>query len=629
MKNKKIYSFTFILLVTITIGLGQLTNFKATAADDPTEPIFEGFAAEGYDETNAINFNEETEITVEYSVGRYAEVAGINIYGLGSGLNLAPTDGLALNFSYSLKERTYYEGSFTLTNLTQFRGYAWVGDINNGTIEDLDVFNHLDAWHYLYVNEDGTPPEFIRFYNASSVINNPSVYRAAANKSDKPIMVVYRVYGGTPTDLVTVVTSVYRDVITNASVNVFDGYLNVIKMNFSVESETYVEFNATIEFNDRTLYVCANNSYGWDSWGSLNELRTTMDIKALYNGYDFYSQPTLEDKLTDVDNIRLNITTYNTTETESFGINYYVEESADNDTRIIPWTETAATLNQTYYEINAADNNETIREYLVSLGSFSAGNILFYEAYNIYYGEYYNETYGQMNRLTIHDSLPSLSLFPLNSSYINRNNITFWYTADIARGEITEATLDFDDGSPIEILGTGDDNITYHIYPEVTGSFNATLNVTINIIRETDVPILINNTANVVIYLDFEPPELTILDRTSNDTDIVDGYVELYFDYTDDYTGIFRVWVFWGDGTTSNVTGDNYVNHYYTNSSTYIITIMAEDKAGNQFNLTIIYNVVFPEIPIITPTPFAIIPAIFSIMLVGYVVKKKKDQRTQ
>ncbi|MHA1199740.1 MAG: hypothetical protein ACTSQF_10470 [Candidatus Heimdallarchaeaceae archaeon] len=629
MKNKKIYSFTFILLVTITIGLGQLTNFNVTAEVDPTEPIFEGFTAEGYEDTNAINFNEETEITVEYSVGRYAGVEGINIYGLGSGLNITPTEGLALNFSYSLKERTFYEGSFTLTNLTQFKGYAWVGEINNGTIEELDVFNHLEAWHYLYVNEDGTPPIFERFFNASQT-TTPSVFRAAANKSDKPIMVVYRVFGGNPTDLVTVVTSVYRDTITNASVNVFGSTLNVIKMNFSLESETYVEFNATIDFSDRTLYVCANNSYGWDSWlKSQNELRPYLAVKALYNGYNFISQPTFDETLTDVDNIRMNITTWNTTDAESFGINYYVEESVDNDTRIIPWTQTAATLNQTYAEENEFENTDIVREYLVSLGSFSAGNILFYEAYNIYYGEYYNETYGQMNRLTIQDSMHGLSLFPLNSSYINRNNITYWYSADIVRGEITEATLDFDDGSPIEILGTGDNNITYHVYPEVTGSFNATLNVTINIIRETDVPILITNTASVMIYLDFEPPELTITDRTSNDTDIVDGYVELYLDYTDDYTGIFRVWVYWGDGTVSNVTGDTYVNHYYTNSSSYTITIMAEDKAGNQFNVTLIYNVVLPETTIITPTPFAMIPAIFSIMLIGYVVKKKKGQRTQ
>ncbi len=628
MKNKKIYSFTFILLVTITIGLGQLTDFKVAAETDPTEPVFEGFTAEGYDNTNAINFIENTEITVEYSVGRYAGVEGVNIYGFGSGLNITPTEGLALNFSYSLKERTYYEGSFKLTNLTQFKGYSWVGDIANGTYEELAVFNHLDAWHYLYVNEDGTPPEFARIYNASST-TTPGIYRATANKTETPILVVYRVYGGSPSDLVTLVTSVYRDVIYNTSINIFSGSIDVIPMNFSVEEETYVEFNATIDFTDRTLYFCANNSYGWDSWdSSSNELRSQVNIKALYNGYDFYSQLTFGDVVTDVDDIRLNITTYNTTEIESFGINYYVEESIDNDTRVVPWTQVGATLNQTYVEINDADNNDTVREYLVSLGSFSAGNILCYEAYNIYYGEFYNETNGRMNKLTIYDSKPYLTLYPINNSYINRNNITFWYDAEIARGEITEATLDFGDGSPFEILGVGEDNITSHLYPEVTGEFNATLNVTINIIRETQAPILINNTVSVLIYLDFEAPTLNIVSKTNNETDIVDGYVELYFEYSDDYTGVLRVWVFWGDGTVQNVTGDTFVYHHYTNSSFYTITIMAEDKAGNQNNVTITYNVVLPEELIITPTPYALIPAIFSIMLIGYVVRKKKGQRT-
>ena len=54
-------------------------------------------------------------ITVEYSVGRYSDVGGVVIYGTGSGLNITPTEGLALNFSYSLQERTYYEGTFNLT----------------------------------------------------------------------------------------------------------------------------------------------------------------------------------------------------------------------------------------------------------------------------------------------------------------------------------------------------------------------------------------------------------------------------------------------------------------------------------------------------------------------------------
>jgi len=625
MKNTKIHSFTLIILVTITIGLGQLANLEVNADVDSPEPIFEGFTAEGFDDETVINYPEDTVITVEYSVGRYSGVGGVNIYGIGSGLNITPTEGLALNFSYNLKERTYYEGSFTLTNLTRFRGYAWVGDIINGTYEEVGVFNHLEAWHYLYVNEDGTPPDFYNIYNAS-LTTTPGIYRAAANKTDKPIMIVYRVYGGTAADNITLVTSVYRDVIYNASINEFSGNLNIIPMNYSQEGETYVEFNATIEFTERTLYFTANNSYGWDSWNSQNELTSNLNIKAIFNGYDFYSQPTFEDKLTDVDNIRLNITTYNTTDTETFGINYYVEESLDNDTRIIPWTMQEGTLNQTYVEVNDYDNNDTVREYLVSLGNLSAGNILYYEAYNIYYGEYYNETYGQMHSLVIYDSQAELNLYPVDNSYINQNNITFYYTADFARGEIVEATLDFGDGAPIQTLGLDDDNTTYHIYPQVTGSFNATLNVSLNIDRETEPSIIVNSSTTVLIFLDFEAPELTITAKTNNESVVKDGYVELYFNYTDNYTGIFRVWIFWGDGTVQNATGDTFVNHHYTKSSVYTIIIMAEDRAGNQYNVTITYTIELPVQPTITQTPFAIIPALFSIILIGYTFKKRKER---
>ena len=129
--------------------------------------------------------------------------------------------------------------------------------------------------------------------------------------------------------------------------------------------------------------------------------------------------------------------------------------------------------------------------------------------------------------------------------------------------------------------------------------------------------------------MDFIPPNLSITAKTNNTRDIVDGYVELYLDYSDDYTGIFRVWVFWGDGTVQNATDDTFIYHYYTNSSTYTITIMAEDRAGNQFNVTIIYSVVLPEPIIITPTPFALLPVIISVLLLGYSYQKKKSQKNK
>ena len=611
-----------ILLVTISIGFSSFSNFNITAAS-PTEPVFEGFTAEGYENTNAINFVNKTIITVKYSVDRYANVKGINIFGSGSNLSVLPIEGLALNFSYNLKSRTYYEGSFRLTSFTKFKGYAWVGEVTNGTFEVIDVFNHLDAWHYLYVNEEGTPPDFSRISNVTSTLT-PGVYRATANKTEKPIVVFYKVYSGTPEDDVTLAISVYRDKIINASLNIFDSYVNFIKMNFSSEHETYVEFNATIEFTVRTLYFCANNSFGWDTWeSSSNELHSNLNIKALYNGYDFYSQPTSEGKITDVDNIRFNITTLNTTDIESFGLSYYVQESSENDTIIVPWTEIGAILNQTYTEINENKNTDTIHEYIVSIGTFNSGNIIHYEAYNIYYGEYYNETAGNLKKLAIYDSKPNLALYPVNNSYISKTNITFWYTAGIARGEIYNVSLDFGDGTPLKDLTTDMTNKTYHIYPQLTGEYKVTLYYTVNITRETEVPILVSNSISTRIYLDFEPPYLNIVSRTSNETKIVDGYVQLYLQYYDNYSEIFRVWIFWGDGTVQNVTGDNFVFHYYTKSGNYTVIIMAEDNARNQNNVTITYNIVLTTKTQTVPTPYEFISVIFSLILVGFIVKKK------
>jgi hypothetical protein len=215
----------------------------------------------------------------------------------------------------------------------------------------------------------------------------------------------------------------------------------------------------------------------------------------------------------------------------------------------------------------------------------------------------------------------------VNNTYTNDANVTFYYEIDAVRGVLYSAEMDYDDGvTPITDVYDPETNRTIHIFPETTGDYNVTLYISINMTRVNDVPILVNASVSTMIYLDFENPTLNILGYTSNDSTITDGYVEIYFNYSDAYAGIGRVWIFWDDGIVQNVTGDNFAFHNYVKDGTYEVVVMVEDKAGNQFNSTIIFTV---ELEIETPTTtasYATLGVILSLLVTGYAISKKNKQ---
>ncbi|MCK4896133.1 MAG: hypothetical protein KAS47_04945, partial [Candidatus Heimdallarchaeota archaeon] len=424
---------------------------------------------------------------------------------------------------------------------------------------------------------------------------------------------------------VTLVYTVYRDKLYNASINVFDGTVIFKNMTYAdISTETYVVFNTSIEFTDRTLYFTANNSYGWDTWSD-GLVKSYLNIYAISNGFNFNSNTVLHELITDVDEVDIIITTLNSTDAESFGIGYYVIESLENDTEIVSWTEIEGTLQSIYTEVNDLDNNDTIREYNVSLGIYEVDNIIYFEAYNIYYDELYNETVGNYHTVRIYDSKPYLELFPVSGSYENHEDVTFSFDILLNRGNITEILMDYGDGSPVANLTAlevdEDDGKYYvaHTYPVVTDGYNVTLTVSTSLGT-------FNSTTNY-LYLDFNAPTLEITDFTNNITEITDGYVELFFTYSDDYSGVWKVHIDWGDGVVQNVTNDNFAFHYYVKSGTYDVVVEVQDKGGNTFSLNIIYTI---ELPDTTPTeqvPFAALSAFISMIFLGctvFLIKRRK-----
>jgi hypothetical protein len=615
MRTKKTLAFIIVTTILVTIALGTIPN-RVAHANTTARPRFENLSSDP--QSNGLNFQNGTLITVEYSVYRYSSVNGVIIVGSGSNLSIDINDGLELNFSHSLRDRSYYTGTFNLTENTYFKGYGWIGEITNGTYEEVDDFAHLGPWHYLFVNEYA-PPEFDNIINATST-GVTGVYYSPANQTNHTIVIRYRVYRGSEDDEITLAVSSFRDKISNASLNIFDSDVQFIKMNWVNESHsTYVVFNTSIILTERTIYFSANNSYGWDTWQG-NVVQDTLNIYKINNGFHFESKTILNELHTDVDPVNIKITAINNTLSETYGVGYYVLESPENRSEIIPWTLVEATLNDTYNETNENNYNNTVSEYLVSLGTFEIDNLVYFEAYNIYKGEYYNETTGILHLVKIYDSIPHLTLSPKNESYTNNATVTFTYAIDLARGNITGVLFDYGDGTPLDSLILNETNTISHNYPsDVTTVYEFTLFVN-NSLGKT------NNITNI-IYLDFNGPDVEITAHSNNTGVVIDGYVELYFNYSDDYSGVKLVWIYWDDGTVQNVTGDYYAYHYYLESGDYNITILTQDKAGNNYSVSISYVV---ELPIYTTpdqTSFGWFAILLSILTIGVILKRNKKKQ--
>jgi len=620
MKLRRTKILILLSLLVFSI-LWNSQNYLVNAETD-LSPKLVSIKGENYPEDyKGIIFDNGTLITVEYSVDRFAGIDGVVLVGYGSNLTVDLTHALKLNYSRSYRDRSYYVGSFNLTENTRFKAYAWIGTIDNGTYEELESFNHLGAWHYLYTTNNPLPPRFYTISNAVNSETNSKVYTAKENAN---ITIYYVVPNGNITDDVTLAYSVSRDTIYNSTITNFSSAnVHFIKMVFE-NNDTgtgYPIFRATITLFDRTIYFAANNSYGWDSWvieGSSKILTKTVTIYQINNGFYFVSEPTIRGNYTNVDDVELKIYAYNSTPTETFGIGYYVIQSKTNKTKIINWEEKNATLVAVYNKTSEEGYNTSVREYICNIGKFDIGNVIYYEAYNIYHGEFYNETNGDYHQIEIYDAAPHITLNPPDLKYFNTNNVTFSYQIDLARGNITGILIDFGDGN-IANLTDNNENSTYHLYPEgVTSIYNVTLYVNSSL----------GTTNNIThqICLDFEKPTINLTYPIGNLTTTT-GYAELHFYYTDNI-GIKRVWVYWGDGTVANATGDHFAKHVYLSRGNYSVTVEVADLAGNTVNVSITINVALPIETTPNPSSVEVVTPILAIIVISSLsfLKRKKSR---
>ena len=594
------------LILVLVISLSMMVVFNQTikiSANNVPAPKLKEYTPAGFSLDNG------TLITVNYTVPRFAGIDGVFLVGEGSGLTTDLNSALALNYSHSYRDLSYYSGVFNLTENTKFKGYAWSGKITNGTYEELSVFNHVDAWHYIYARNNIHPP-----YLDEDIISLPKVgtntFLADLNQT---ITLKYIVRNGNPTDKVTLALSVYRDRISNGSLTNYDG-VTFLDMDYET-NDTGTGFPVyTISFNltERMIYFVANNSAGWD----LNVETGELQIYKIQNGFYFESLPEESDYYTDIDDVTVILRTLNETKNDEFGLSYKVEESQTNRTEIVPLTDLTdgILINETNVT-NSNGWNDTIHEYRFNLGKFNKGNIISFRAFNLYYGERYNETEGEFHELEIYDSKPVLTLFPYSQTYFNYTTITFNYTIQLAKGDLSEIFFNFGDGK-IENITDFEKMSTVHSFANESKKYNVSLYVETTLGTSENISSL--------IYIDLEIPTL-LIDPKSTNTSLsksIDGYVELFFSYEDNFD-IAYVYIDWGDGTVWNATNSNSASHQYTSSGDFEAKIVVTDKAGNNNTISIIFSVELQKETTQT-TPFACAFSIFALGVMIFIWKKKK-----
>ncbi|UJG41964.1 MAG: hypothetical protein K9W45_05730 [Candidatus Heimdallarchaeum aukensis] len=594
------------LILVLVISLSMMVVFNQTikiSANNVPAPKLKEYTPAGFSIENG------TLITVNYTVPRFAGIDGVFLVGEGSGLTTDLNSALALNYSHSYRDLSYYSGVFNLTENTKFKGYAWSGEITNGTYEDLPVFNHMDAWHYIYARNSIHPP-----YLDEDIISLPKVgTNAFLAELNQTITLKYIVRNGNPADKVTLALSVYRDRISNANLTNYEG-VTFLEMDYET-NDTGTGFPVyTISFNltERMIYFAANNSAGWD----LNAETGELQIYRLQNGFNFESYPEESDYYTDIDDVIVILQTLNETKNDEFGISYKVEESETNRTEIVPLTDltNGVLINETNVT-NSDGWNDTIREYRFNLGKFNVGNVVYFRAFNLYYGEQYNETEGEFHELQIYDSKPKLTLLPRSQTYFNYNTITFNYTIQLAKGDISEIFFNFGDGNT-ENITDFEKMSTVHSFANESEVYNVSLYVETTLGTSENISSL--------IYIDLENPTLSI-DPKSTNTSIsksTDGYVELFFNYEDNF-GVAYVYIDWGDGTVWNATNSYSAAHQYISSGDFEAKITVTDKAGNNYTVSVIFSIELQEETTQT-TPFAWTFSIFALSVIIFFWKKKR-----
>lgn len=598
----------FILILSLLFigSLPLITPIIAESNEVPA-PLFVSITPDG-NPSGSLIFEENETITIKYTADRFS-ADGLILLGTGSNLTTSFNNEKAVNFTKvsSLKDKSTYEAVINVTSYTIFYAYAWSENITNGTIEEFDLFDGVEG-HQLWVNNQVIYPEFETIESAT--VSSSGFY--TSQNSD--VTIVYSIKD--PNNDTTITLS-----FGNNDTEVFDNDVTdqYAMLRFDHDTETnYTTFKYNYTHSQRIVLFSAFSENGWE--------RQALDaskevIHVITNGFSFAKSFTEDlDKYTDIDNIELNVTSFNETNDDSFFVRYrsFENESAvDND---VEWEIIALIANISFSLQNDSNNyNTTVHDYNANLPKFNVSQVVEIQAYVEYKTGTYNES--TPVKILIKDSRPTINISTLNNTITRNVNATVAFSFSNVRGDVLNATLLSNYTSSLNIKDK--DNSTVDFTNSTSGEIINGLHIA---------EILVFNTlnqsrmVNIFFSVDTIAPVAEFL--TSDTITDADGKATISFDFNDaesTSTGIKFAELDWGDGIAINVTSLKSATHYYRINSTegsFTLTLTVYDKAGNMIEITstIITNIKTTE-STIEPTPVDIIITIFGF---GIMVLYKK-----
>ncbi|MCY3410227.1 MAG: PKD domain-containing protein [Candidatus Heimdallarchaeota archaeon] len=581
-----------LLLAMLCLSSLPMTPIYAQTAGEVPAAEFVSITPDGTP-AGSFFYNINETITITYTADRF-DVDGVKL--LGTGSNLTENINTAMNLTKvsSFQGKSTYSVDINVSSYTEFYAYAWSVSFDNGTNEEFDRFDGLDA-HPLWIIDGPQYPKFSTILGAEA--RNDQYYAPIG----KEVTIRYTVVD--PHDNLTLTLA-----LGNNATEPFSSIATKIIMSNVSRSgniNTY-EYNYTL--TQRMVFFSAYTEYGWEREAINPE---TEKVHILTNGFSFtkaFSEITSQ--YTDIDHIKLNVTAYNQTDDDAFYVRYRSFNNDSDNAEATNWTINAFPANISYSLNNDSNNfNTTEHVYQYDFGTFNVSQVVEIQAFVEFKTGIYNESVPA--RITIQDSRPTIDILSGNYTILNKQNATIEFKFSTIRGEILNATLTSNYTAEIDITDKINGTVSFGNETIINGNHSAWITAFNDLNR--------SRTVLVLFHIDTIPPTANFAATSETKTDSK-GKITIFFSFADAEatgSGVKFAEVDFGDGIAINATDLDQASHVYRKGGYFIITLTVFDKAGNSFSTEI--EVLSEYIPPTTTTDSPI-NLVFTVLGIGIAV---------
>lgn len=294
----------------------------------------------------------------------------------------------------------------------------------------------------------------------------------------------------------------------------------------------------------------------------------------------------LEEFYTNFDQIGVNLTLYNYNITE-YGLQYRVD-NANHDNEFSNVT----------IPYNGSGDNDTLTATISE--TFPEGTTLEIRAFIRYFDNitqeyrYYHDNKAHL--VTIIDGTPTITVNA--PRYTNKFNVSISWSAEAPKGNITEAKIDWGDGSAEQTITNVSITEAFHVYAD-EGEYNITLKIFAGTAY---------GTKNAIVLIDQQMPTGTITIK-DNVTTIVSGLRKVTFviSATDNAggSGLEKFVVETDEGNVFEFDpSETEVTLEFLNFGPHTVNLTIYDKAGNTYTTSVSFILENNTIPQDSPVPF-------------------------